>query len=59
MHIARLEAEVEALDLSIESEEEEEDEVGELVSQRAGQECKTRQEAEARSPGSNYYSRGG
>jgi hypothetical protein len=31
MHIARLEAEVEALDLSIESEEEEEDEVGELV----------------------------
>lgn len=31
MHIARLEAEVEALDLSIESEDEEEDEVGELV----------------------------
>jgi hypothetical protein len=31
MHIARLEAEVDALDLSIESEDEEEDEVGELV----------------------------
>jgi protein KRI1 len=31
MHIARLEAEVEALDQSIESEDEEEDEVGELV----------------------------